>query len=92
MRWLGVFIASNHFLARWLFLLAMDTPDSPVAHETPTVHCPVRATSVRPLGFGAVDRWNPLSFAASDSPVTSDFVALTSVRHCSSLFIFAVDR
>jgi hypothetical protein len=39
--------------SRWLFLLAMGTPDSPVAHRTATVHCPVHATSARPLGFGA---------------------------------------
>jgi hypothetical protein len=36
---------------RWLFLLAMGTPDSPVAHRTDTVHCSVRAMSARPLGF-----------------------------------------
>jgi hypothetical protein len=48
--------------SRWLVLLSMGTPDSPVVHRTGTVHCPVRATSARPLGFGAVDRWNPLSF------------------------------
>jgi hypothetical protein len=47
--------------SRWLFLLAMGTPDSPVEHRTGIVHCPVRATSARPLGFGAVDHWNPLS-------------------------------
>jgi hypothetical protein len=63
----------------------MGAPDSPVAHRTVTVHCPVRATSARPLGFGAVDRWSRLSFcctgqfgATPDSPVTSDFCALTS--------------
>jgi hypothetical protein len=38
---------------RWLFLLAMGTPDSPVMHRTGTVHCLVHATSPRPLGFGA---------------------------------------
>jgi hypothetical protein len=31
-------------------------PDSPVRHQTITMHCPVRATSVQPLGFRAVDR------------------------------------
>jgi hypothetical protein len=41
--------------SRWLFLLAMGTPDSSVAHQTGIVHCPVRATSAHPLGFGAVD-------------------------------------
>ena len=42
--------------SRWLALLAMGTPDSPVAHRTCTFHCPVCAMSARPLGFGAVDR------------------------------------
>jgi hypothetical protein len=42
--------------SHWLFLLSMGTPDSPVVHQTSTVHYPVRATSARPLGFGAVDR------------------------------------
>jgi hypothetical protein len=37
--------------SRWLFLLATDAPDSPVHHRTVTVHCPVRATSARLLGF-----------------------------------------
>jgi hypothetical protein len=40
--------------SRWLFLLAMGIPDSPV-----------RAMSARSLGFGAVDRWNPLSFCST---------------------------
>jgi hypothetical protein len=44
--------------SRWLTLLSGGAPDS-------TVHCPVRATSARPLGFGAVDRWNPLSFCCT---------------------------
>jgi hypothetical protein len=39
--------------SRWLFLLAMGTQDSPVVHRATTVHCPVRATSARPLGFEA---------------------------------------
>jgi hypothetical protein len=40
--------------SRWLFLLAMGIPDSLV-----------RATSARPLGFGAIDRWGPLSFCCT---------------------------
>jgi hypothetical protein len=40
--------------SRWLFLLATGTPDSPVAHRTFTVHCLVRVTSARQLGFGAI--------------------------------------
>jgi hypothetical protein len=50
--------------SRWQSLLAMGAPDSPVAHRTVNVHCPVRATSARPLGFGAVDLWSALSFVA----------------------------
>jgi hypothetical protein len=46
---------------RWLSLLAMGTSDSPVAHRTTTVHCPVRATLARPLGFGASWPFEPLS-------------------------------
>jgi hypothetical protein len=57
-RWLGVFIASNHFLA-------VGWPCCRWAHRTTTVYCPMRATSARPLGFGAVDRWNPLSFCCT---------------------------
>jgi hypothetical protein len=52
---------------------------------------PVRATSARPLGFGAVDRRRRLSFyctgqsdATPDSPVTSDFCRGTVLR-CSVL-------
>jgi hypothetical protein len=33
--------------SRWLFLLSMGTPDSPVVHRTCTIHYPVRATSAR---------------------------------------------
>jgi hypothetical protein len=71
--------------SRWQTLLAMGAPDSPVAHRTVTVHCPVRATSARPVGVGAVDHWSHLFFfAAPDSPVTFDFCALTFV---ATLFI-----
>jgi hypothetical protein len=49
------------------------------------VHCPVRATSAQPLGFGAGQPLEPLSScctrqssATPDSPVPSDFCALTS--------------
>jgi hypothetical protein len=50
MRWLGVFIASQPLLVVGWFLLAMGAPD-----------WPVRATSVQPLGFGAVNHWRCLS-------------------------------
>jgi hypothetical protein len=47
--------------SHWLVLLSMGTPDSPMVHRTGIIHCPVRAMPARLLGFGAVDRWNPLS-------------------------------
>jgi hypothetical protein len=37
-----------------------------VAHQTGIVHYPVRATSACPLGFGVVDRWNPLSSSGTE--------------------------
>jgi hypothetical protein len=81
MRWLGVFIAPNHFLAvgkgcwRW-------------AHRTVTVHCLVRITLARPLGFGAVDHLSCLSFCCTVQSsalwlLRSDFCRGT-VQHCSS--------
>jgi hypothetical protein len=64
-----------------------------VRHRTVTVHCPVRATLAQALGFRAVERWGTLSScctgqsgATPDSLVTSDFVDLTSARHCSLLY------
>jgi hypothetical protein len=66
-----------------------------VHHRTVTMHCPVRAMSAQPLGFGAVDRWSTLSSyctgqsgATPDSPVPHRIVRcpLTSARHYSSLF------
>jgi hypothetical protein len=47
--------------SRWLTLLSMGTPDSPVVHRT--WHCSLSdACHVSyPLGFGAVDRWRLLS-------------------------------
>jgi hypothetical protein len=80
-RWLGVFIAPYHFLVVGCFCCRW-------AHRTITVHCPVRATSARPLAFGAVDRWNPLSFCCTGHV----WWPLTSARHCLPLYTFAVDR
>jgi hypothetical protein len=72
--------------SHWKRLLAMGALDSLVRHRTAIVHCPVCATSAQPLGFGAVDHWRCLSsscigqFSATpDSPMTSDFCALTSL-------------
>jgi hypothetical protein len=44
-----------------------------MAHRTGIVHCPVRAMSASPLGFGAVDRWNLVSSSGTgQSGGTSD--------------------
>jgi hypothetical protein len=61
MRWLGVFIAPNHFHSRWLTLLSIGAPDSPVVHRT--LHCSLSGARhvSYPLGFGAVDHWRLLS-------------------------------
>jgi hypothetical protein len=61
MRWLGGIYSPQPLPSRWLFLLAMGTPDSTVVHQT--LHCSLcgaRHVSY-PLGFGAVDRWRLLS-------------------------------
>jgi hypothetical protein len=55
MRWLGGIYSLPTTSSRWLNYAY------PVRHRTLTVHCPVRATSAQPLGFGAVDRWRHLS-------------------------------
>jgi hypothetical protein len=80
--------------SRWQRLLAMGAPDSSVRHRTITVHYAVRATSACPLGFREVDRWRHLSFcctgqsgATPDSPVTSNFYALTSVAALFGTYI-----
>jgi hypothetical protein len=62
--------------SRWLTLLSMGTPDSPVAHRTVrwrtgqslfTVRCaPCQRAH---WGLELVDRWNPCHVAAPDSPV-----------------------
>jgi hypothetical protein len=95
MRWLGGIYSPQPLPSCWLTLLAMGTPDSPVAHRIATVHCPVHAR----WGLELLTVGTLCPFAAPDSPVahrtcpvTSDFYALTSARHYSSLCTFAVDR
>jgi hypothetical protein len=75
--------------SRWLFLLAMGTPDSLVAHQTATVHCPVRATSARSLGFGSTWPLEPLSCRCTGH-VRCALISLLwtlpgTVQHCSLL-------
>ena len=70
--------------SHWLFLLAMGTPDSLVAHWTGTVHCSVCATSACPLGFGAVDRWNPLSCSCTGQSGATPDIDRKSTRLNSS--------
>jgi hypothetical protein len=82
----GGFYSPQPLPSRWLFLLAMGAPNSPVAHRT--LHCSLSGARhvSYPLGFGAVDRWCLLS--SSDTVhQCSDSVALTlrgTVHHCSS--------
>jgi hypothetical protein len=71
----------------------MGAPDSPVRHRTYTVQCSVRRHVTQPLGFGAKSTIGALSScstgqsdATPDSPVPSDFCALTSAVHCAALF------
>jgi hypothetical protein len=84
----------------WLTLLSMGTSDSPVVHRIR--HCLLSGAChvSRPLGFGAIDRWSPLSSCGTeqsggtpDSPMRSDFVVLTSnfcFVHCT--VVSAVDH
>jgi hypothetical protein len=74
----------------------MGTPDSPVRHRTGPVHCPVSRHVTQPLGFGARSTVGALSAcgngqsgASPDSPVPSDFAALTSAVHYSCTIHFA---
>jgi hypothetical protein len=64
----------------------MGAPDSPVRHRTGTVPCLVCRHVTQPLGFGAGSTIGALSScgtglsgATPDSPVPSDFAALTFV-------------
>jgi hypothetical protein len=72
----------------------MGAPDSLVRHRTGTVRCPVRRHVTQPLGFGAKSTVGALSScgtgqsgATPDSPVHSDFAALTST---ATLFTWQV--
>jgi hypothetical protein len=63
----------------------MGAPDSPVRHQTDTVHCPLPRHITQLLGFGAKSTIGALSSCGTgesgvtpDSPVPSDFAALTS--------------
>jgi hypothetical protein len=71
----------------------MGASDSPVRHQIGTVHCRVPRHITQPLGFGARSTVGALSScgtgqsgATTDSPVPSDFAALTSAAHCAALF------
>jgi hypothetical protein len=77
-RWLGVFIASNHFLAvgRLCCRRAHRTVRWCTGHGT--VHCPVCATSAARWGFERLTIEVICPLATPNSPVCSDFAALTS--------------
>jgi hypothetical protein len=86
-RWLGGIYSLQPLPSRWLSLLSMDTPDSPVVHRSGTVHCPVCATSARPLGFVAVDRWSPLSCSCTgQSGATPDMSGVLWLLSCTVHF------
>jgi hypothetical protein len=64
----------------------MGAPESLVRHWIGTVGCPVRCHITQPFGFGSKSTIGALSpcdtgqsGATPDSPVLSDFAALTSV-------------
>jgi hypothetical protein len=92
----AVFIAPTTILA----VVVDGTTDSPVVHWT--WHCSISdACHVsRPLGFGAVVHWSPLSSCGTGqyggtpySPMCSDFAVLTSdLRIVHYLSNIAVDR
>jgi hypothetical protein len=64
----------------------MGALDSPVRHRTGTVGCPVRHHVTQPLESRARSTVGELCpLVAPDSPVPSDFCALTSVAHCAAL-------
>jgi hypothetical protein len=76
-----IFIAPTTILA----VVVDDTPDSPVLHRTGQCSLSGACHVSRPLRFGAVDRWSPLSSCGtgqsggtSDSSLCSDFAVLTS--------------
>jgi hypothetical protein len=63
----------------------MGAMDNPVCHRTDTVQCPVHRHVTQPLGFGAKSTIGALSScgtgqsgATPDSPMPSDFAALSS--------------
>jgi hypothetical protein len=81
-RWLGLFIAFNHQFNRWVWLLSMGAPDSPVRqprHPTVRVLAVSTVGSLSSSGTGqsgaAPDRYCSMSGA----PLV---IALTSA-HCS---------
>jgi hypothetical protein len=91
----GVFIA----LATILAVVVDGTPDSPVVHRT--WHCSLSGVChvSRLLGFGAVDRWSPLSSCGTGQSGAfllhgSDFLLLHCALftvHCSRL-LGSIDR
>jgi hypothetical protein len=56
MEWLGGIYSLQPLPSRWLTLLSMGTPDSPVVHRTHHFSLSGARHVNRLLGFGAVDR------------------------------------
>ena len=96
--WLGGIYSPQPLPSRCLTLLSMGTPDSPVVHRTRQCSLSGACHVSRPLGFGAIDRWNPLSFCCtgqfgarpdrhyslSGAPLTDGSDSARTVLHCSS--------
>jgi hypothetical protein len=84
MRSLGGIYSPQPLPSRWLFLLSMGPPDSPMVHRT--LHCSfsgARHVSYL-LGFGAVDCWH---IQSSSSTEHSSDLWLRCSDFCTALFI-----
>jgi hypothetical protein len=64
----------------------MGAPNSPVRRRTLTVQCPVRRHVTQPLGSKRSRSLELCPLVAPDSPVPSDFAALTPTAHCVAIF------
>jgi hypothetical protein len=89
----GVIYSPNHYSSHWLFALSMSTPDSPVVHGTHNCSLSGACHVSWPLGFGAVDRWNLLSFCCTGQsggtphspvrPVVADCLLTFGIIDCA---------
>jgi hypothetical protein len=89
-RWLGGIYSLQPLSSRWLSLLVMGTPDSPVPHRAGTVHCPVRATSACAVGVWSRRPLEHLSCSCTGqsdaTPDMSGVLWLLCSELCHTLF------